>query len=146
MVVEITANTPKNIDEKVVWRSLYECNGACQRIATEEDEVEWEDCAKELERHARKQEAEVHPANDCPEAPNDEYSPSPPPPDKSKAQRHSCKVQLMVRRPYNRCVLKVTGPNDSGPSSKRAVFNYSNGLACPPRGATAILEGVAVHL
>ena len=145
MHVKTLRNTPKNMDEKVIWRSLYDCNGACQRIATEDDEVEWEDCAKELERHARKLEAEVYPANKRQRAPNDGYSPSPPPPDKSTAQSHSCKAQIMVRFPYNVSVPMVTGPNHSGPNSQPAVFHHSNGLACPSRSATTIFEGVSAH-
>lgn len=87
MAVELPQRLPGGSNDRIVWRSFFECNGSCQRSTTNEETDGYEGPANDLKRFAEGRRREI----DASAYSNDEYRPQ-----VSQKRTHSCQVRVMV--------------------------------------------------
>ena len=87
MIVELPQNLPSGSNDRIVWRSFFECNGSCQRCTTNEETEGYEGSANDLKRFVEGRRQEIYHSA----LPNDEYRPQ-----VSQKRIHSCQARVMV--------------------------------------------------
>ena len=94
MVVELPHNMPGGSNDRIVWRSSFECNGSCQRTTTDEEANGYEGPANELKRFAEDRRRKIYPTAlpDATASSDAEFRPH-----VSQKCSHSCQVRLVVR-------------------------------------------------